>query len=84
MASTSSVVITKKGEKVFRLGPRKPSVSVTSWKGKVYVYVREYEGNLHYIYPTAKGIALSPVEFERLMDFTDSISQEIRVHQQQQ
>ena len=80
MASTSSVVITKKVEKVFKLGPRKPSVSVTSWKGKVYVHVCEYEGNHPYIYPTAKGIALSQVEFERLMDFTDSISQEISVH----
>ena len=80
MASTSSVVITKKGEKVFRLGPRKPSVSVTSWKGKVHVHIHEYEGNPLYIYPTAKGIALSQVEFERLVDFTDSISQEIRVH----
>ena len=71
MASTSSVVINKKGEKVFRLGPRKPSVSVSSWKGKVYVHIREYEGNPPYICPTTKGIALSQVEFERLMDFTD-------------
>lgn len=61
---------------MLRLGERNVFVHVKPFQGKVLIHLRKYEGEGD-LYPTKKGIALSPGEWNALKDKVSTINIEI-------
>ncbi|KFB37805.1 p31A, putative [Anopheles sinensis] len=63
------------GEEGFSLNGNKRRVTVSEFKGRVYVNIREYYEKDGKMLPGKKGISLTVPEWKKLQEHTDAINE---------
>ena len=76
MATSSTTVITKKGETLYKIGGEK-MVTVSRWRDATLVHIREYDGEEPNVFPTKRGLALTPAEFKALVALTKTVQHDV-------
>lgn len=76
MATSSTTVITKKGENLYKIGGKK-MVTVSRWRDVTLVHIREYDGEEPNVFPTKRGLVLTPAEFKALVALTKTVQHDV-------